>query len=107
MAGVTSRSELNAPNAFFIARSYLAAGCLHCLPSGAASGSSTFPQLLDNQVDTGIRLNAQSFAGLPRDATELSFPHCSKAHLLAGVQAWLGDIEPEGDWWSRSVSDGV
>jgi hypothetical protein len=30
-----------------------------------------------------------------------------KPHLLAGVQAWLGDIEPEGDWWSRSPANGI
>jgi hypothetical protein len=25
----------------------------------------------------------------------LACPHCDQPHLLAGVQAWLGDIESE------------
>jgi hypothetical protein len=25
----------------------------------------------------------------------LTCPHCDQPHFLAGVQAWLGDIEPE------------
>jgi hypothetical protein len=49
----------------------------------------------DNEVNTGIHLDAHRFAALRRDTTQLSCPHCSKPHLLAGVQAWLGDIEPE------------
>ena len=46
-------------------------------------------------VDTGINLDAASFASLPRDSTELSCPHCNKPHLLAGVSAWLGELQPE------------
>jgi len=49
------------------------------------------------QVDTDIDLDAESFASLPRDATTLTCPHCNQPHLLAGVQAWLGDIELEHD----------
>jgi len=49
----------------------------------------------DNEVDTGIDLNAESFADLPRETTTLNCPHCEKPHVLARVQAWLGDIEPE------------
>jgi hypothetical protein len=48
-----------------------------------------------NDVDTGIDLDAKSFAGLPRDITTLSCPHCNEPHLLTGVQEWLGDIEFE------------
>jgi len=44
-----------------------------------------------------IDLDAESFASLPRDATTLTCPHCNQPHLLAGVQAWLGDIELEHD----------
>jgi hypothetical protein len=47
------------------------------------------------EVDTGIDLEATGFAALPRDATELKCPHCSESHLLAGVSAWLGELEPE------------
>ena len=46
-------------------------------------------------VDTGINLVAASFASLPRDSTELGCPHCNKPHLLAGVSAWLGELQPE------------
>jgi hypothetical protein len=46
-------------------------------------------------VDTDIDLDAESFATLPRDATTLTCPYCSQPHLLAGVQAWLGDIESD------------
>ena len=48
-----------------------------------------------HQVDTDLDLDAQSFAGLPRENTRLVCPYCSEPHLLAGVQAWLGEIEPE------------
>jgi len=48
-----------------------------------------------HQVDTDIELDAQSFAGLPRENTLLGCPYCHDSHLLAGVQAWLGEIEPE------------
>jgi hypothetical protein len=44
-----------------------------------------------NEVDTGLDLDAQSFASLPRETTELSCPHCDEPHLLAGVSAWLGE----------------
>ena len=43
-------------------------------------------------VDTDIDLDAQSFAGLPRDITALSCPHCEQWHLLAHVSAWLGSL---------------
>ena len=46
-------------------------------------------------VDTGINLDAASFARLPRDSTELGCPPCNKPHLLAGVSAWLGELQPE------------
>ena len=46
-------------------------------------------------VDTAIDLAAASFAGLPRDRTELSCPHCNKSHVLAGVSAWLGELQPD------------
>ena len=46
-------------------------------------------------VDTDIDLDVESFAALPSDVTTLTCPHCSQPHLLAGVQAWLGDIEPD------------
>jgi hypothetical protein len=46
-------------------------------------------------VDTDMDLDAESFAALPRDATTLTCPFCNQPHLLAGVQAWLGDIEPD------------
>ena len=48
-----------------------------------------------NVVDTGIDMDAASFASLPRDRTELSCPHCQKPHVLAGVSAWLGELQPE------------
>ena len=46
-------------------------------------------------VDTGIDVDAASFASLPRDRTELSCPHCNKLHILAGISAWLGELQPE------------
>ena len=46
-----------------------------------------------NEVDTGIDVDPQSFAGLPRDTISFSCPHCDEPHVLAGVQAWLGDVE--------------
>ena len=48
-----------------------------------------------NVIDTGIDMDAASFASLPRDRTELSCPHCEKPHVLAGVSAWLGQLQPE------------
>jgi hypothetical protein len=47
------------------------------------------------EVDTGIDLDAQSFAALPRAITLLTCPHCADPHLLAHVQAWLGELQPE------------
>jgi hypothetical protein len=46
------------------------------------------------EVDTGIDLDAQSFAALPRVITPLTCPHCDEPHLLAHIQAWLGELEP-------------
>jgi hypothetical protein len=46
-------------------------------------------------VDTGLELNAQSFANLSRESTELVCPHCDQPHILAGVSAWLGELQPE------------
>ena len=51
-----------------------------------------------NVVDTGMELDAQSFAHLPRNIATLGCPHCEQPHLLAHVQAWLGTSIP-------SVSD--
>jgi hypothetical protein len=48
-----------------------------------------------NQVDTGIEVDAQSFAGLPREITFLDCPHCPEPHQLARVSAWLGELHPE------------
>ena len=47
------------------------------------------------EVDTGIELDAQSFAALPRESTKLVCPHCDEPHLLAGVSAWLGEIQTD------------
>ena len=44
------------------------------------------------EVDTGFELDGRSFASLPREITVLSCPHCKKPHLLAGVSAWLGEL---------------
>ena len=49
----------------------------------------------DKEVDTGLDLDAHSFASLQREATSFACPHCDEPHLLAKVQAWLGDVEPE------------
>jgi hypothetical protein len=49
----------------------------------------------DNEVDTGLDLDPTSFAGLRRDRTDLSCPHCPNPHRLATVQAWLGELQPE------------
>jgi len=46
-----------------------------------------------NEIDTGIDLDAQIFAALPRDITPFDCPHCDDPHLLAGVQAWLGELQ--------------
>ena len=48
-----------------------------------------------NVVDTGMELDAQSFAHLPRNIATLRCPHCEQPHLLAHVQAWLGNIDSE------------
>jgi len=48
-----------------------------------------------NEVDTGIDMDAASFASLPRDRTELSCANCNKSHILAGISAWLGKLQPE------------
>ena len=48
-----------------------------------------------HRVETDIDLDAQGFANLPRDATTLACPQCDQPHLLAGIQAWLGDIKSE------------
>jgi hypothetical protein len=48
-----------------------------------------------NEVDTGIDLEAQNFAALPRNITPFGCPHCADPHLLAHVQAWLGELQPE------------
>ncbi len=47
-----------------------------------------------NEVDTGIDLDVQSFAALPRSITPFGCPHCAHPHLLAHVQAWLGELQP-------------
>ena len=46
------------------------------------------------RVDTGLELDPKSFASLPRDSTELACPACEQLHILAGVSAWLGELEP-------------
>jgi hypothetical protein len=48
-----------------------------------------------NEVETGIDLGVQSFAALPRNITPFCCPHCEEPHLLAGVQAWLGELQPD------------
>jgi hypothetical protein len=48
-----------------------------------------------HQVETDIDLDPQSFAGLPRDITTLTCPHCERPHLLAHVAAWLGELQSE------------
>ena len=47
------------------------------------------------EIDTGIDLDVQSFADLPRNITPFGCPHCANSHLLAHVQAWLGELQPE------------
>ena len=47
-----------------------------------------------NVVDTEIDLDATSFARLPSEDTRLACPHCEQ-HILAGVSAWLGQLQPE------------
>jgi hypothetical protein len=42
------------------------------------------------EVDTGVDLDAQTFAALPRTITTLTCPHCEKPHLLAHVQGLAG-----------------
>ena len=48
-----------------------------------------------NVVDTEIDLDATSFARLPSEDTRLACPHCEQPHILAGVYAWLGQLQPE------------
>ena len=48
-----------------------------------------------NEVDTGIDLDVQSFAALPHNITPFWCPHREEPHLLAGVQAWLGELQPD------------
>ena len=48
-----------------------------------------------SEVDAGIDLDVQSFAALPRNITPFSRPHCDEPHLLAGVQAWLGELRAD------------
>jgi hypothetical protein len=49
-----------------------------------------------NEVDTGIDVDAPELRGpCTRDTTSFSCPHCDEPHLLAAVQAWLGDVESE------------
>lgn len=47
------------------------------------------------EVDTGIDLDVETFAALPRETAELDCPHCDKPHVLAGVSAWLGELQPD------------
>ena len=54
------------------------------------------------EVDTGFELDGRSFASLPREITVLPCPHCKKPHLLAGVSAWLGELNRR----SADVADG-
>jgi hypothetical protein len=49
---------------------------------------------IGNEVDTGVDLDEDSFANL-HDDTELACPHCSDIHRRSGVQAWLGDFQPD------------
>ena len=51
-----------------------------------------------NVADTGMELDAQSFADLPRNIATLGCPHCDQPHLLADVQLGLATSIP-------SVSD--
>ena len=48
-----------------------------------------------HHVDTGLELDAQSFANLSRESTGLVCPHCDQPHILASVSAWLGELQPE------------
>jgi len=48
-----------------------------------------------NEVNTGLDIDAQSFAGMSRETTFLDCPHCPEPHQLAGVSAWLGELHPE------------
>ena len=41
-------------------------------------------------VDTEIDLDA-----VPREDTRLACPHCEQPHILAGVSAWLGELQHE------------
>ena len=47
-----------------------------------------------NEVDAGVDLDEETFANL-HDDTELACPQCSDTHRLSGVQAWLGELQPE------------
>ena len=48
-----------------------------------------------NVVDTEIDVDVTSFARLPREDTRLACLHCEQRHILAGVSAWLGELQPE------------
>ena len=48
-----------------------------------------------NEVDTDIDLDGQSFAALPRHITRFGCPHCDEPHRLAGMQAWLGELQSD------------
>jgi hypothetical protein len=50
---------------------------------------------MGNVVDAEIDLDAASFARLPREDTRLACPHCEQPHILAGVSAWLGELQLE------------
>jgi hypothetical protein len=60
----------------------------------ADSDASTEICMTGHQVETDIDSDPQSFAGLPRDITTLTCPHCERPHLLAHV-AWLGELQSE------------
>jgi hypothetical protein len=51
--------------------------------------------LTRRRVETEINLDAQSFAGLPRETTALPCPYCNEPHLLSEVSAWLGQLQTE------------
>jgi hypothetical protein len=48
----------------------------------------------DNAVDTGIDLDAKSFAHLPRYIATLSCHHCEQPHLLAMSKRGLATLIP-------------
>jgi hypothetical protein len=61
----------------------------------ADSDASTEICMTGHQVETDIDSDPQSFAGLPRDITTLTCPHCEQPHLLEHVAAWLGELQSE------------